>query len=253
MSVKIIQEPIYNQIKNTNSGFQNKHITGISDVISAGLEVVGLNNQTQYIEFNGVVAVDVVSNNSGDSSGGTGAKTIQVSGLYSDGGDGHKYKPRVATFTLDGTTNASLASGINSFSVINEVRVISHGTSNSNIGAISVKKTGTTSLMGFIQPTHGASNTFSFAVPNRNTLLVKDIHITAFCQTGCVLRLYRQQLISGHRTLESQIIVNDQTSHINHQINLKINENEIFYCFLLPLETITGTNMLTMNCSSLLV
>ena len=28
MSVKIIQEPIYNQIKNTNSGFQNKHITG---------------------------------------------------------------------------------------------------------------------------------------------------------------------------------------------------------------------------------
>ncbi len=252
-SVNIIQEPIYNQIKNTNSGFTNKHLVGISDAITSGLEVVGFNNTTQYIEYNGVVALDVVSSDAQDDSSGTGAKTVQVSGLYSDSGDNNRYKQRVAIFTLDGTSNASLASGTNSFSVINEVKVISHGTSNTNVGNISVKKTGTSSLMGFIQAEHGRSNAFMFAVSNRNTLLVKDIHVSAFCQTGCVLRLYRQNLISGHRTLESQLLINDQTTHINHQVNLKINENEIFYSFLLPLEAITGTNFLTMNCSALLV
>jgi len=253
MSVKIIQEPIYNQIKDNNSGFTNKHLVGISDAITSGLEVVGLNNTTQYIEYNGLVALDIVSSSANDASGGTGAKTVQVSGLFSDASDSNRYKPRVAVFTLNGTSNATLSSGVNSFSLVNEVKVVNHGTSNTNTGSISIKKTGTSSLMAFIQAEHGRTNAFTFGVSNRNQLLVKDIHVSAFCQTGCVLRIYRQNLISGHRTLESQLLINDQTNHINHQVNLKIEGNELLFAFLLPLEAITGTNFLTMNCSALLV
>ena len=49
MSVKIIQEPIYNQIKDTNNGFANNTITAIANSVAAGTTVVG-HNKTQILD-----------------------------------------------------------------------------------------------------------------------------------------------------------------------------------------------------------
>lgn len=254
MSVKIVQEPIYNQIKDTSSAFDNNVIRGVDELIAGSGNVVGFNQSSVYIQFNGVVAVDVVSTNTADTSGGTGCQKVRVRGLFSDGGDNDKLKPRVAEFVLNGTTIVNTASsGTNSFSIINSVEMISNGTGNTNAGDITVKKTGTSSLMGFIKATYSKSHAFIYGVANSASLLIKDIHISAFAQTACNLKIYTQSLISGGRRLESQILITDKTSHISHQLNLKVLENHSIYCEVIPLETITGSNFITINASSLLI
>ena len=255
MSVKIIQEPIYNQIKDTNNGFANNTITAIANSVAAGTTVVGHNSTALFMDFDGAVALDITSSSANDTNTGsaTGAKRLKVEGLFCDTSDLNHYKPRTALFNMNGTSNATLYSGVNLFSVVNKVSVISNGTNNHNEGNIFVKQTGTANLAGFIRATESQSHTFMKGVGHSNTLLIKDIHISAFCQTGCVIKIYKQSLISGMKYLESQILINDSTPHIIHQINLKIEGNNVVYAEITNLETVTGNNFITMNCSSLLI
>lgn len=254
MSLQIVQEPIYNQIKNTSSAFDNVVIRGVDELIAGSGNVVGFNQSSVYIEYNGTVAVDVVSTSTADTSGGVGCQRIKVSGLISDSGDSLKYKPRVAEFIMNGTTIVNSATiGTNLFSIINSVEMIGNGTGNCNQGDITVKKTGTASLMGFIKATYSKSHAFSYGVSNTSTLLVKDIHISANAQTACNLKIYTQNLITGARKLETQILIKDTTNHISHQVNLKVLENHTIYCDVIPLEAITGSNFITMNASTLLI
>ena len=255
MSLKIVQEPIYNQIDNTSSAFDNVVIRGVDELIAGSGNVVGFNQNSVYIEYNGNVAVDVVSTNTADTnSSGIGCKKIRVNGLFSDGGDSNKLKPRFAEFNMNGTTIVNTASaGTNSFSVVNSVEMISNGTGNCNQGDITVKKTATSSLMGFIKATYSKSHAFIYAVACQSTLLIKDIHISAFAQTACNLKIYTQHLNNGTRFLETQILITDATNHINHPVNLKVLANHSIYCEVIPLEAITGSNFITINASALLI
>jgi len=253
MSIKIEKEPIYNQIKNTSSNFDNLTIKGIDESIAGSGNVVGFNLNSVYIQYNGVVALDVVSSNAADAAAGIGARKIRVSGLYCDAGDSLKYKPRVAEFTMAGTSNASLTSGTNSFSIINKVEMSSNGTANCNQGDISVKKTGTSSLMGFIKATHSQSQAFIRGVSHSQTLLIKDIHLSSFAQTATMIKIYTQSLNTGAKKLETQLLINDKSNHIDHQLNLKVLPNHSVFADVVPLETITGSNFITMNASSILI
>ena len=254
MSLKIVQEPVYNQIKNSSSAFDNLTIVGMNETLTNGTSVVGFNNTNALIQYNGLTAVQVVSTSTDDTATGIGCQKIRVSGLYSDAGDGNKYKPRIAEFAMNGTTNVSSTTlGTNSFSIINKVELIGNGSGNCNQGDISVKKTGTSSLMGFIKATYSKSHAFFLGVSTNKNLLIKDIHISAFTQTASMIKIYTQSLIIGARKLESQILITDTTSHINHQINLKVPSNHVVYADISNLEAINGSNFITMNASTLLI
>jgi len=254
MSLKIVQEPIYNQIKDVSSSFDNLVIRGVDELIAGSGNVVGFNQNSVYIQFNGNVAVDVVSTSTDDTNLGIGCQKVRVNGLFSDASDGNKLKPRQAEFNMNGTTIVnSASSGTNLFSVVNSVEMIDNGTGNCNQGNITVKKTTTSSLMGFIKATYSKSHAFIYAVPNSASLLVKDIHISAFAQTACNLKIYTQSLNSGLRKLETQLLITDNTNHINHPVNLKVLENHSIYCEVVPLEAITGSNFITINASTLLI
>ena len=254
MSVKIEKEPIYNQIKDASSAFDNLTIRGINETLTNGSSVVGFNNTNALIQYNGLTAVQVVSTSALDTATGTGAQKIRITGLYSDAGDGNRYKTRVAEFAMNGTTNVSSTTlGTNSFSIINKVEMIGNGSTNCNQGDISVKKTGTSSLMGFIKATYSHSHAFFLGVSTNQTLLLKDIHLSCFTQTACMIKIYTQNLIVGARKLETQILITDSTSHINHQINLKVLANHVIYAEVSNLEAINGSNFITMNASTLLI
>tara|TARA_R110002167_G_scaffold84456_1_gene229653 strand:- start:226 stop:987 length:762 start_codon:yes stop_codon:yes gene_type:complete len=249
MSIKIEKEPIYNQIKNTSGSFENITIKGIDELIAGSGNVVGFNQNSVYIEYNGVVGLQVASTSTADTTSGTGAQSVRITGLYCDTGDNLKYKERTCLFNMAGTSNATLASGTNSFSIINKVEMIGIGSGNCNAGDISVKKTGTSSLMGFIKATYSKSHAFIYGVNHAASLLIKDIHLSCFTQTACMLKIYSQNLNNGARKLETQILITEATNHINHQINLKVLSNHTIYADVIPLETITGNNYITMNAS----
>ena len=254
MSIKIEKEPIYNQIKNTSSSFDNLTLTGIDELIAGSGNILGHNQSNVYIEFNGVVALQIVSSSAADTAAGTGCQKVRVSGLYCDSGDSLKYKARTAIFNMAGTSSASLVSGsTNSFSIINSVEMFGNGSGNTNAGNISIKKSGTSSLMGFIKAGHSVSNTWIRGVSHSHDLLIKDIHLSSMAQTATMIKIYTQSLNSGSKKLETQLVINDKTFHIDHQINLKVLSNHVVYAEIVPLETITGSNFITMNASSLII
>tara|TARA_R110002012_G_scaffold11771_4_gene52683 strand:- start:228 stop:992 length:765 start_codon:yes stop_codon:yes gene_type:complete len=254
MSIKIEKEPIYNQIKDTSAAYENLTIRGLQESLTTNITTVGFTDTQPIIMFNSTTALQVVSTSTDDAAGGIGAQKIRVSGLYSDAGDNNKYKPRVAEFAMNGTTTVSSASsGTNLFSIINKVEMVDNGTGNCNQGDIKVFRTGTTNLMGFIKATYSHSHAFFFGVSDSKTLLIKDLHLSCFAQTACIIKIYTQNLITGARVLNTQILITDTTTHINHQLNLKINSNLVVFAHVSNLETIIGSNFITMNASTLLI
>tara|TARA_R110000787_G_scaffold2453_5_gene9763 strand:+ start:1821 stop:2585 length:765 start_codon:yes stop_codon:yes gene_type:complete len=247
-------EIVYTQIENKSVYYVNNVVRGIEDQLTTGTTTLGSVNREIKYKFNENIALDIKSTDANDTSaGGVGAKTLIVNGLWCDTSDSNRLIERAAIFDLDGTSSASLVSGINSFAVINDMVVDTFGSENTNVGRLDAVAVGTTDLFSTIQIRHSKSNTFSHAVPSSKTMLVKEIHISSMCHTACVLELYEQSLNSGRKTLISKIHLNSNSTHIHQPLNHKVPSHYVFYAMLLPLEPILAedTNHICCNITSL--
>tara|TARA_R110000822_G_scaffold74383_2_gene178680 strand:- start:764 stop:1522 length:759 start_codon:yes stop_codon:yes gene_type:complete len=241
MSLLNIVEPIYTQIKDLSSLVNNKTIVGIQDSITAGTFTLGGANQLMFLKVgNTNSAIDVISTSASDTSNGVGARTILVEGLYCDSADGNKYKNRVSIFTLAGTSNGSLTSGINSFAMVHKISVATTGSSNVNVGSISAKIS--TSVCCVLNPSEGVSKILTHGVPYGKELLVKNLHISSYCQTAAILRIEEQDLSTGRKKLLTKLFLAVNTSHIDYPLNHKVPAGSYITGNITNLETPTGTN-----------
>ena len=231
-------EIVYTQIENKSVYYVNNVVRGIEDQLTTGTTTLGSVNREIKYKFNENIALDIKSTDANDTSaGGVGAKTLIVNGLWCDTSDSNRLIERAAIFDLDGTSSASLVSGINSFAVINDMVVDTFGSENTNVGRLDAVAVGTTDLFSTIQIRHSKSNTFSHAVPSSKTMLVKEIHISSMCHTALI----------------SKIHLNSNSTHIHQPLNHKVPSHYVFYAMLLPLEPILAedTNHICCNITSL--
>lgn len=98
--------------------------------------------------------VSVVSNNAADTSAGTGAQTVQIVGWDDN------WELATETVTLNGTTPVSTSG---SFWRVIRARVLSAGSTGSNVGALTVSLGG--NVATYMWPTLGASSSPHFTVP----------------------------------------------------------------------------------------
>jgi hypothetical protein len=122
--------------------------------------------------------VNVFSSSTTDTSAGTGARTIQISGLKSPTSTDYETE----NITLNGTTQVT---SINTWWRVNRVKVLTAGTGGQNAGTITVRSTTTTANVfvvmpiGFNQSTIGA-----YTVPFGKTMIIKRVRVTITRASG---------------------------------------------------------------------
>ena len=129
MSLINSAESIYTQISNKNLAHKNFVIRGINDSIATGsLTEGGGNNLIKFKTNQANQDIDVVSTSANDSSAGTGARTLIITGIYIDSADSNRMKYKTTTWTLNGTTRVSSpTTGTNGFVAVNNMEVITAG------------------------------------------------------------------------------------------------------------------------------
>ena len=240
MSLKELVEPIYTQIMGQSLKVENLMVRGIDDTLFAtnsGTNIMGaagnILKPKLTIDNNGDnTALDIVSTVTTDTRDtGTGARTVQVEGLFFEGG---KRKYRKCVYKMNGTTIVNggdgIVSGTNLFCVVNKISVVTHGNSRSNNGTITAKQTGGALVMGILQPAHFSSKVVSYAAPTKHTVLIKDLYVSSFTQTGSSIQLYTQNLNTGSKNLISKISLSSGVAtDVSHPINLKVEPDNVVY------------------------
>lgn len=114
--------------------------------------------------------IAVLSSSASDTSAGTGARQVQVSGL-----DGN-YNQVNETITLNGTTPVN---SVTQFRRVHTATVIAAGSGGVNVGTITVRHTTTTANVFLsIAPGRNQSNCSAYTVPAGYTAYMRQLHCT---------------------------------------------------------------------------
>lgn len=117
----------------------------------------------------GAETVTVLSSSANDTSAGTGARTIRITGLDAN------YAEQSETITLNGTTPVATT---NTYIRVHTARVVSAGSGGSNAGTITVRQT-TTSANIFLslQIGRNQSNCSAYTAPAGKTAYMRKLHV----------------------------------------------------------------------------
>ena len=116
--------------------------------------------------------LEIFSDNSNDTDGGTGARTVTISNLMDSG---FNEMPDVIV-TLNGTTPVSLGIGV--YHRCSRMSVTTAGSSNGNIGNITLRHTTTTANIFAVMPAgYNQTQIFAYTVPAGKTLYVPNFSI----------------------------------------------------------------------------
>ena len=110
--------------------------------------------------------LQVMSSSASDTAAGIGARTIKVSGLN------NLYEPVTETFTLNGLT---VVTGLVSFFRVNHAQVITTGSSEVNVGNITIR-TPSLNTLSYIESDTGQSRQAIYTVRNNYVAVSTYIH-----------------------------------------------------------------------------
>jgi hypothetical protein len=117
-------------------------------------------------------AMEVYSSDSADTSAGTGARTIIISGLLDDTGA----EVADVTVTLNGTTPVSLGAGL--YYRVFRMKVLTAGSGGENAGTITLRHATTTSHIFTVMAIgHNESSVMAYSVPLGKTLYVNRVSL----------------------------------------------------------------------------
>lgn len=119
-----------------------------------------------YPFMTAATSLELVSSSASDASAGTGARTILVSGLDIN------YVEQSDTVTLNGTTAVDLP---RQYFRINQIMVLTAGSTESNVGTITLRDDGGGTTRGLIMPANGISRQAVYTVPANHTLSVHSL------------------------------------------------------------------------------
>jgi len=119
-----------------------------------------------YPFMTAATSLELVSSDANDTSAGTGARTVLISGLDAS------YVEQSDTVTLNGTTAVDLP---RQYFRINQLMVLTAGSTESNVGTITLRDDGGGTTRGLIMPTNGISRQAVYTVPANHTLSIHSI------------------------------------------------------------------------------
>lgn len=137
-------------------GHSSVFVFGSNDNISANTTETIWGGSGTYVPPSGAAKVNFGSTNAADAAAGLGARTILVTGLDSN------YEVIRETITLNGT---SLVLSTKSYIAINEMLVLSAGSSGCNVGIIRANQDVGSLMLNAISPTQSITNSLLTTIP----------------------------------------------------------------------------------------
>lgn len=119
-----------------------------------------------YPWMTAATSLEVVSSSASDSSAGTGARTISISGLNA------AFVEVVQTITMNGITPVAVPTQLYR---INSVSALTAGSNGTNVGAITVRDAGGGTTRGNIPAGYGTSRQSQFTVPLGYSMIVEQV------------------------------------------------------------------------------
>lgn len=114
-------------------------------------------------------SLELVSSSASDTSAGTGARTVLVSGLDA------AYVEQSDTITMNGLTAVALP---RQYFRINQLLVLTAGTAENNVGDLTLRDAGAGATRAIIPATSGISRQAVFTVPAGHTLSVHSLFVS---------------------------------------------------------------------------
>lgn len=172
-----------------------------------------------YLGFNATAAeiATVVSNNVNDASGGTGARTVTVSGLDAD------WLDQTETVTMNGTTPVDT---VGSYIRLFRAYVEESGSGETNEGEITIAQKVTTAVVfGTIEPEYGQSNICAYTIPANKTayLYSWDASINGNANASLEVRSRRRKFGKSFRITEERTLLGAGTSYERRDYKLPKN------------------------------
>lgn len=162
---------------------------------------------------------DVVSDNTNDTSAGTGARSLYIEGLDSN------FDLQSETVNMNGTT---LVTTTNSYIRLNRAYVATTGTyGGANTGQLSARVTGGGAFQMYIPASVGQTQRSQYTVPAGKTAYIKRINITAESSKSVDVRLFQRLSADTVAAPFGAVRIVGQWTGVAGEIQEKIGSNHI--------------------------
>ena len=122
-------------LKGEKRGHSQEHVHGYTPNLGTSMEDVWDDGNTIMTYLSSAETINVVSDSTSDTSGGTGVRTLQVRGLDNN------YNPITETITMNGTTNVTTTTA---FLRVLQLKSVTVGSTLHNVGKVTATATTTT-------------------------------------------------------------------------------------------------------------
>ena len=178
MLVKLVEDYQITLVKGDDVTDQKVNIKGYTETLPSSGSKSLWSLDSDHFNPTTAVQLKVKSDNTDDTSNGTGARTIQITGIgYSS--DANNGTEVTETITLNGTTAVSTT---NYYYCVFDFIVATVGNTGKNQGNIKIYSTDeTTEIVNYIKKLENNSSLCIYRVPISTKLLVKNILVNGTC------------------------------------------------------------------------
>lgn len=189
------------------------NISGVSQTNNSGnAYILGYNGVGSPLYSSNALEFYIDCPNINDRPGGIGAETVEIT--YID----NNYLQQTATINC-----ASFVGTAISGFTINKIKVLSSGSSLSNLGQIKILDSNQNILYALIEPNENISNNFNYQVPIKKSLIVKGLNVHGV-SSGSVLLLQKYNIVNNQLSTLGKFKINTTNTNSNIPINFMIEE-----------------------------
>tara|TARA_R110000772_G_scaffold105087_2_gene206686 strand:+ start:619 stop:1770 length:1152 start_codon:yes stop_codon:yes gene_type:complete len=149
--------------------------------------------------------------NANDDSTGTGARTVRI--IYVDGAD----TIQSLDYTITGGGGSVFSLGI-SGKMVHRAFVLTSGSSNANVGQITITNVSSTVIYASIEPTENTSHVGLYLVPSNSELIVSDVNIVATGMSG-MLRINERDYTNSQLYSVGDFPIDTKAHNYTYNIN----------------------------------
>ena len=245
--VNVANDPTLDIIEGSRTSLLNHEKEGVSSTLSSNVEKVVWNEDAifSYPE-NSNIAVQIVSTSALDTSAGTGARTISISGLqFVVVGGVNTYVEKSEIVTMTGTTAKNCA---NQYYRVLKLDVATAGSTGLNQGNIKVHSNGSAGVIhNCMEATMNTSNSLIVSPETNFNILVEKIHVNSYFQTNAELKVNIHQETTGLQKTIYKFFLNSNSGNFTFNIKKKIRAGETMWVSINPLESV-GTHQNKISC-----
>jgi hypothetical protein len=167
----------------------------------------------QDYQFNENVSADlyIYHPNANDDIAGTGARTVRI--IYVDASD----TIQTLDYTITGGGGSVFPLGI-SGKMVHRAFVLTSGSTNSNVGQITITNITSTVIYASIEPTENTSHVGLYLVPSNSELIVSDVNIVATGMSG-MLRINERDYTNSQLYSVGDFPIDSKAHNYTYNIN----------------------------------